>query len=844
MISAPERTIAATVAAPAGARHAHRRLSGRHIVPALAALALGFLFLLQVSSLWLAPPGWYPAAVNVVLAPGQALTLSRGQLGAPPSDSTAIALRRSRDGAWWISKVNEYRPVPATLLHAGGGRRLGIAHPAAGESLRVGPAVFTVTSAGNSSLAFRDRDHHWLYDGAVLYRDSHAQPACADSGLESRVMSLWNRLVPAALSVARPMSFGGNVHCGNRLGLAGVNGGAAILSRVDGALQLAPGSVDGIPAALALAAADGREVDIRAAEQRLDGASALVLGRTRFELAIAALPQDGSGRLVLRPGRRVALYERPGPDTSALPQLPTQVSWQWERRGLGLHARIADDGTAVSQPVVWLLAGCLAATGLLQLAAVIGTGARQRGAGVAAACTLLVAGLIALGLQRAGHPPGATLSLAMAALALISSLAMPGGATVAGTSAAVLLAAGLGAQLDQGLGGIDTSWLRYYQKSAALLAVGVALGTLVCRLLSQAGAGRRKALPPVLSQRTVEWLLLAFSGIVLLALAAQVAWGDETGVFDLQPVELAKVALTALTSHCLALRLGWHGSDGYPGASLAMRWLRLAAPALLFLALLGVALVQVDDYSPLVLLTVWSSVMLLAYAMAARKRLLAALPVLLALAVIGAIAYLRNAGMGADSPWPSGAAFYGDRFLVWLQPAQHPHTGQQLLLGAQAVGAGCVWGADGMLGTSAAALGQHAGTVLDIPAVQDDFAPTFFIFRHGLAGALLLWGWQAAFVAGLLHTAWRSYMAGSGNRNYRLAWLGRFRGVARCGGAAQVLGPVQRSRGPHQALLPALGQPMSFLSAGGSHLLFFLCPLLTLCALSAPLNASLRAPSY
>jgi cell division protein FtsW len=241
----------------------------------------------------------------------------------------------------------------------------------------------------------------------------------------------------------------------------------------------------------------------------------------------------------------------------------------------------------------------------------------------------------------------------------------------------------------------------------------------------------------------------------------------------------------------------------------------------------------VDDYSPLVLLAVWSSAMMLTYALAARKPVLAALPVLLALAAAGAIVFLRNAGMGVDSPWPAGAAFYGDRFLVWLQPAQHPHTGQQLLLGAQAIGAGGFWGMDGMLGTAPSALGQHAGAVLDIPAVQDDFAPSFFIYRHGLAGALLLWLVQAAFIAGLLQTAWRSYAVGSRGRNYRQAWLGRFRCFALCGGAAFALGHLLLSWGTNLAIFPIMGQPMSFLSAGGSHLLFFLCPLLTLCALSA-----------
>jgi cell division protein FtsW len=116
--------------------------------------------------------------------------------------------------------------------------------------------------------------------------------------------------------------------------------------------------------------------------------------------------------------------------------------------------------------------------------------------------------------------------------------------------------------------------------------------------------------------------------------------------------------------------------------------------------------------------------------------------------------------------------------------------------------------------------------VLRIPAVQDDFAPSFFLNRHGLAAALLLWCLQALFLAGLLHTAVRCWLAAARARDFRLAWLGRFRCFLLCGGAAFVAGHLLLSWGTNLAIFPVMGQPMSFLSAGGSHLLFFICPLL------------------
>jgi cell division protein FtsW len=192
-----------------------------------------------------------------------------------------------------------------------------------------------------------------------------------------------------------------------------------------------------------------------------------------------------------------------------------------------------------------------------------------------------------------------------------------------------------------------------------------------------------------------------------------------------------------------------------------------------------------------------------------------------------AIAALRTAGAAEISQW----SFYTDRFLVWLDPASHPHTGQQLLLGARAIADGGWLGADGRSGL--ASLGQHAGEVMRIPAVQDDFAPSFFLNRHGLAGALALWSLQALLVVALLHTAMRNWLAAASARDFRHAWLGRFRCFALCGGAAFLLGHFLLSWGTNLAIFPVMGQPMSFLSAGGSHLLFFICPLLAFGAASA-----------
>ncbi|MBJ7312847.1 FtsW/RodA/SpoVE family cell cycle protein [Rugamonas sp. CCM 8940] len=800
------------------------RLARRHAALAATGSLLLLLCSLQAWALWRAPPAWYPAAVTVRLAPGESITLGQRELAAPQADKAHLTLRRGPRDGWTLRNLSAAKQV--VLQGEAGEQRMGSVALRGGQRFQVGHHRFDVLSASASEVAFNRDGVQWRYDGAVLYRDGRAQSPCADAHLAARALALWNRWLPRPLSIARPLSFGGNVHCDNRLGLEDITPGTALLARAGsdgplrGQLQLSAASPDGERGAVLLL--DGaRQTDLRQQELPLAGVHAIIVGHSRLLLT------QRNDQLSMQPGRRVTLFN------VAELKLPTQVDWQWRQRALWHNP---------ASSALWAgLALCL-----VLLAAAVVMAARETTTAKLAASTqhaaiharpwpiwlnrlnwlgtvvLLLCGLSALLLQRAGSTPSAACSLLLAACALFWWLALPGRLTLANAAAVILLAAGLLSQLDLGLGANDVSWLRYHQKSCALLAVGAGLGG-VWRLW----AAQRAALLP---QRATEWILATFAAVALAGLAAEVLWGDETGVFDLQPVELAKLALTCLTAHCLALRLGWQ-SGPRRLAEHGARWLRLIAPALLFLALLGLALVQVDDYSPLILLLVWSMAMMLAYGLAGGNRLLAALPLAAMLLAVAAIVWLRLADADSAAHWPQNGGFYADRFQVWLAPARHPHTGQQLLLGARAIAEGGWWGGDGLLGLRS--LGQGAGAALRIPAVQDDFAPAFFLNRHGLLGALLLWTVQAALLAGLLWGAARNHAAGAVSRDFRQAWAGRFRYFTLCGGAALLFGHLLLSWGTNLAIFPIMGQPMSFLSAGGSHLLFFLLPLLSFAAISA-----------
>lgn len=788
----------------------YRLAPGRPVLPLIASgiarssglaftlAVLAVLCGLQALALLRAPAAWLPSAITVNLAAGENITLGQRELAAPQTDRNHLSLRRDADGNWFARNMSAGKQV--VLIRDASEQRLGSIALQELDRFQIDGAVFDMRRAEARSVTFTRDGHEWRYDGALLYRDGSPQASCPDARLASKALSFWNRFMP--LTIARPLTFGGNLYCDNRLGLAQVTPGAAQISSVNGRLQLSAGNPDGDRAAVL---AD--QTDLRRQEAALDGVTAMLVGHTRLQLS-------ASGKqLTLQPSRHVKLYSEPEL------KLPPQVNWQWQQRDLwrGGPANSIYIALAICAAGMMLCAS----SGLAAPAAGTGWHWARRGGAVLAAAGLLLAGLVALVAQRAGYAPAAFCSLLLGASALLLWLALPGRMTLAKAAAVILLAIGLLAQLELGLGAPESSWLRYYQKSSALLAIGSGLGGLL-QLWAQHHAARGAHL----QQRAIEWLLALFAVVALAALAAQVLWGDETGVFDLQPVELAKLALAALTAHCLALRFNWHNGPQRL-ADQSARWLQLIAPALLFLALLGLALVQVDDFSPLILLLVWSAGMGLAYAIAARNRWLAAILLIAALLAVSTVAWLRLAGTDDLIRW----GFYADRFLVWLNPAEHPHTGQQLLLGARAIGDGGWFGADHFLGLRT--LGQAAGSVTQIPAVQDDFAAAFFLNRHGLLGGLLLWCVQAAFLAGIVLTAMRAYRDGASARNFRHAWLGRFRYFALCGGGAFVLGHFLLSWGTNLAIFPIMGQPMSFLSAGGSHLLFFLCPLLSFSAISS-----------
>jgi cell division protein FtsW len=744
---------------------------------------LAALCALQMLALLRAPAAWMPAQVAVTLVPGATLDVDHAALGAPAADAGRLRLGRDKDGGWWVA--NDATGAPLRVQDGTRQYRSGSVVLARGQQFQLGVLRMRVDAADASAVDLAAGGTRWHYDGALLRSDGEPQRVCPDARLGTRLADIWNRIAPRALAFGRPLVFGGNLDCGNRIAIPGLALHAAGIARSDDGFRMSVA-----PSVPLLLEEHGDAALLAGRPLRLDGGQTLVAGRTRLLLA------TGGDVLRMHPGGHVALY------ADAQKRLPAGVARTWTRRA-------AWDLSAQATTPLLAILGVACAGALF-----VKTRSSAHAAAVAGVALLLAgSGAVLFWLQRTGAPAGAGIGLLVAWAALAFALLAPRRLEPVLAAALPLLALGLLAQLDLGLGAPDTAWLRHFHKTAALLALGAGGATLAGFL--------RPARP--LPQARIELALLLLTGLALLALLLQVAYGDETGVFDLQPVEFAKLALAALSAHCLALAC----ADGPAPGGAWRRGLRLAAPALLFMLLLGVALVQVDDYSPLVLLALWAGTMMLAQALATRRRGTAFLLAGVALAAVATVALLRDAGADGIARWD----FYADRFLVWLDPGTHPHTGQQLLLGARAIAQGGWRGADGAFGL--AALGLDPGFALRIPAVQDDFAASFFLQRHGLLAAVGLWLLQALFLAALLRLALRCWLAGANARDFRVAWLARLRCFFLAGGAAFAFGHFLLSWGTNLAIFPVMGQPMSFLSAGGSHLLFFICPLLGAAAASS-----------
>lgn len=807
-----------------------------------------------------APSGWLveEATVRLSVDDPKPLAVSWSALGrreAMPSPP-AFFLRRLADGGWTMERPPGASGVSMVEPRR---RRLDALTLRSGLLLSVGGVALEVVEAGAERLVVVDqaggRRLEVGADGMTTMTPAAALPTCQLDRLiwESPDWLLrfddWRRR--QRIDPAEPvMTWGGGVDCPTRWALSASPPGAFGLSHVDGAWTLVP-LAPGVDLTLRTRGESGGGVSafagrpIRLPLSDIDGAG-------RLEIAVGPVivgVRAEEDRLVLTPrGGRQLLDWQAASDDPRITVADIAVPWL----GAPGERWLADP--AVAARVATMAAA--AALGALTVATSVWVWRGRRSGlfslmrpGLAASG---LAGLtaVALAATLAPYTPvTAWGGLAMAAW-LWTTLILATGGWLRGAGGllwllvGVVVVIGILTQLQLAAGGVEEGRLALPRGQAA----GVALAALAVGAAAlPSPRAWRNWLTLRLGAEGPPWLWLSCVAAACLAALAHGLWGRETGLGGLQPAEFFKSAwvLAFAAGAAWFLHLARLGAVG-------TRWWRVVAALVLTLGGLGAAiagaLAAVDDFSPLVVLAVAAAVAVgqltlrCALLFWRADRRVSRWTLLPPLAVIGLL--LAGAGWLAHSSLVAGpdaeieaaaaVSVVGNRVDVWENPERFPNSGEQVRR-AQAPLRDLPLLPEPVRPfdmrcdetVAAAATGKNCREQA-IPAVENDFVVAFWLTHAGRVGgavlALAQWG-ALATLAGL---AWR---VGGGELAADFLHLatGGFAAALACQWIIGWANPL--------GLLPVMGQPATFLSAGNSHLAFFALPCLLTGLLSAAIGA-------
>lgn len=745
-------------------------------------------------------------------APDTATILGWRELGQHPGPRSASAdhlLVERRNGGWEIANHSGDRRV-LVRTDRDDSRYLQRWPLAAGDRIVLADAAFAVTFAGDARLTLEDIDSGRAVtwdDGLLIPAGEPVHQVCQSALTRSVAKVRW--ALRNAASDQRELalfSVGGGLNCSNRWKQPGLSPNALDVVWDAGRFWLAPGarrfdvrmSREGGPE---LAFADiGLPVDGE------DGrVTHVILGRTVYGIAADV------SHLTLTPLVNIDLWLGERPEGSY-----TQLAWA----GGG-----ADPSSWLRAQRWWLLPGGLAAA--LLGVALARYWSRRRYVSVwaivgsfAALAPALAGGWLTLLLViRATPQPDVMLRVGIAWLAWAwASMVLLVRGRLAGVGgwiwcAAVFLAlAGIIVQLQLGAGAENTRWMSFVSKQAVLLALA---GWGIAALAVLPGAALRAAW---LRALTSEVLAVALGVLLVVLMLGQLAAGSEEGIAGLQPVELAKSVFVLLLAF-----VGMHFTEIRRRDARVYRRSPIAflLPFLRFIAIFGLAVlslvVGVRDFSPMTIL----GLVTLAWVWkvggrqgeATRAWLwwsLRPAVVLMGVLLIGAGAIARSNPGALPDTMPQR-----ERVTVWAEPELHPHSGAQVLAAMEAAGSGGWYGA----ASEVRWFGPN-GAVMDLPALEDDFALAFLLHRFGAVPGLVLLGFQLLYVVALFSLG-RGIAAFTAGGDFREQHAGLVAGYALCGLAWMQIAHWTIAWGNTLGLLPVMGQPMTWLSAGNSHLLGF-----------------------
>ncbi len=729
-------------------------------------------------------PAWLePHRLTVALEPGQSVALGREALAALQADSEHVRVSRDREGNWRLANLSLSKQV---VWRPGGGWEDRLTQEWAltpGAMLTIGAHAFEVLMAKLDRLTLKSGGQRWEYDGFNLRWEGRRLPECHENW-RIRFREYLGNLPGLSQGLQRPLRLGGGVYCADRLGLAGVPIDTAMLVSDRTGFLLRSGAAAGRPDSPPVIVAVGTP-EMEPLWQRsvpLVVGDRLIIGRTQYRVAQTTPTLELT--VLTRTWRWLASSEPPIVSPIVSVQWRT-MAWLWPPDvenlawplGLGLAALalgLAGWRGNWRMVVALGLAGvCLGLYLSRQVAPILWS-------------YLLAWPILGLGLMTVRSPWSARLLAALTALLGIGWIAL----------------------LQLGTGAGESGWSRYGSSSAALAGM---FGWLAWAGWSY---GRQRQLLRWPSRPSARWGLRLLSVMAMGLLIAQAIWGDESGWQGVQPFELTKLALVMAAAYGLAAGGFWWRSSGNIGKLL--QGLHYLSPIVLLAMASSFALIFLRDFSPLALLAVWIVALSWAGARVYPH------PVWRRLGQFVVLALVLSAGTGLawlrEQPERFPLDFQADRIRVWAAPEQYPHAGYQLRRALEAIRVG------GWRGTVWSEPAN--GWIMRLPAVQDDFMPTFFLHRYGGLAALVLVGIQAAFVGILLTIADRAIQNrldsdyGAASREFIYYTL--------YGGAGLLVAHFVISWGANLGFLPVMGQPMSLLSAAGSHLTLFVLPIVAL----------------
>lgn len=765
-----------------------------------------------------------------------------GQRKGPRSAEADHLLLRHGDAGWEMFNIARTRKVdvrtdmhPTLFL-----KRWPLA---AGDTIFIGDVAVEVTRCDTETLALKqanaDRSVRWA-DGQLA--------AGPDESVYDAHWSFWRRLkhrMAPRLAKWSPFetnrerflfSLGGGITCPDRWRIDGVWPGAARIYQYQGRFFLGPGVTD---TPVHMARAGEKPCRFSQMGLPLSGETGrverLIMGRTHYRVAA------DKDRLTLTPVAGVDLWrsETPPPEPRT-PAVTVRYDPDPRRSGQGLpfHRWFLKHIRAL---VVAFVPGLLILIWVWRQRRLV---SREFGgmplAAISGALVPLVLGVPFILIQwRTRSDIDLSFILAETWLSWAWATVFwmrrrPAADELENIWSAALFLAGSGALVltQLALGAENTRWFDFARKHALILALfGWAMPAFTL-IPSDAVARAWKGFCTG-SSAGWRWLFrrLPLAGCLAL-LFCQLGFGSEQGLWDLlQPAELSKILL-AITAAFVGMDLSElrnMNSSALKAHPAPLVWGFLKTLFLVALAVMTV-LIGVRDISPLLILAVFFMAWVWAVAPHPWEKGLssvwilrgAVFAALLAAVAAGWLAYTRPTLLPEDMP-------QRDRFLVWADPANHPHSGEQALKALRYAGRG------GWTGGMPSAFGDNGG-VMSLPMVQNDFIGSFVLFKFGALPGLILMLVQAAYIRALFSAGGAAKRWGAARRSFDQRRAGTILYMALWGLAWMQAAHWSIAWANALGLLPVMGQPMTWISAANSHLIFFALPTLVLAMTAARLG--------